>query len=135
MVRAVFILVCSHFDVVPYQHTTRRLAKHCHCDSPIVVAGGDRTIKKCFAKAEFKQTETTKPGTTTNDLDDSEKITDAWRKLWENNAVAKECAVDEFATVDSKQHAHESFGDNSTILVTGSLDTDSNGEGAETLEV
>lgn len=53
------------------------------------------TVQKCFAKAEFKRTETIVPWTATYE-DNSWKINDAWWQFSEHNVVARECFVDDF---------------------------------------
>lgn len=43
--------------------------------------GTKETKQKCFAKVEFKRTQTIQPETMAYNEDDSEEINDAWRKL------------------------------------------------------
>lgn len=67
----------------------------------ISASGWQRTkemVQKCFAKADFRRTETMKPGAATYIEGYSKEINEARWQLGENYVVARDCSVDEFVT-------------------------------------
>lgn len=78
--------------------------------------GMKETVQKCFVKAEFKWIETIGPWTTTYEEDNSEKVDDAWRQLWENTVAAR------VKTEDNERRARESLTDDGVIELIAVID-------------
>lgn len=71
VLHAPFILLFSYFDVAPYQLLKRRLWKHGHYNSLIMVAGHKRNDTKTFCKGRFQV-----------NLNHRTKKHDIWRWFW-----------------------------------------------------